>query len=64
MMEDGGFATAGAFACRPVHADMKQPELVTASQAELNDILARTKAVLPEQQYKLLEGILRTFAFF
>lgn len=50
-------------AYRPVHADMKQPELVTASQAELDDILARTKAVLPEQQYKLLEGILRTFAF-
>ncbi|HET9645290.1 MAG TPA: transposase [Burkholderiaceae bacterium] len=42
---------------------MKQPELVTASQVELDDILARTKGVLPEQQYKLLEGILRTFAF-
>jgi transposase len=42
---------------------MKQPELVTASQAELDDILTRTKAVLPEQQYKLLEGVLRTFAF-
>jgi rubredoxin len=42
---------------------MKQPELVTATQAELDDILAVTKAVLPEKQYQLLEGVFRTFAF-
>jgi len=48
---------------RPARVQMKQPELVTATQAELDAILALTKAVLPEQQYKLLEGVLRTFAF-
>ena len=26
-------------------------------QVELDEILARTKTVLPEQQYKLLEGV-------
>jgi hypothetical protein len=42
---------------------MKRPELVTATQAELDEILQRTKAVLPEHQYKVLEGVFRTFAF-
>ena len=42
---------------------MKESKLVTATQAELDEILERTRGVLPEQQYKLLEGILGTFAF-
>lgn len=41
---------------------MKESKLVTATQAQLDEILASTRGVLPEQQYKLLEGILRTFA--
>ena len=42
---------------------MKEPELVTASQAEFDEILHRAKPALSEQQYRLLEGVLGTFVF-
>jgi hypothetical protein len=42
---------------------MKHPELVTATQAELDEILALTKTTLPPQQYQLLEAVLRTFVY-
>ena len=42
---------------------MKEPELVTASQAELDEILHKAKPALSEQQYRLLEGVLGTFVF-
>lgn len=42
---------------------MKKPELVTASQAELDEILDKAKPALSEQQYRLLEGVLGTFVF-
>ncbi len=38
---------------------MKQrPELVNATQEELDEILALTKKTLPPKQYQLLEGVL------
>ena len=42
---------------------MKEPELVTATQQELDEILLRAKPALSEQQYRLLEGVLGTFVF-
>ena len=42
---------------------MKEPELVSATQAELDEILARAKPALSEQQYRLLEGVFGTFVF-
>lgn len=42
---------------------MKRPELVNATQAELDEILALTKTTLPAQQYELLERVLATFAY-
>jgi len=42
---------------------MKHPELVTPTQAELDEILALTKPALPPQQYQRLEAVLRTFAY-
>lgn len=42
---------------------MKEPELVTATQAELDEILEKAKPALSEQQYRLLEGVLGTFVF-
>ena len=42
---------------------MKEPELVTATQAELDEILDKAKPALSEQQYRLLEGVLGTFVF-
>ena len=41
---------------------MKPPELVTATQAELDQILALTKPTLPAKQYQLLVGVLGTFS--
>ena len=41
---------------------MKQPEIVNATQAELDEILALAKASFPQRQYQLLEGVLGTFA--
>jgi transposase len=40
---------------------MKRPELVTATQAQLDELLALAKASFPHQQYQLLEGVLGTF---
>ena len=42
---------------------MKEPELVTATQQELDEILLRAKPALSAQQYRLLEGVLTTFVF-
>ena len=42
---------------------MKPPEIVTATQAELDEILARTRAALSTQQYELLKGVLGTFVY-
>lgn len=42
---------------------MKEPELVTASQEELDEILLRARPALSEQQYRLLEGVLATFVY-
>jgi transposase len=42
---------------------MKEPELVTATQAELDEILALAKTTFPVRQYQLLEGVLGTFVY-
>ena len=42
---------------------MKAPELVSATQAELDEILALAKAAFPQPQYELLERVLATFAY-
>jgi transposase len=42
---------------------MKEPELVTATQEELDEILRRTRPALSDQQYRLLEGVLATFVY-
>ena len=42
---------------------MKEPEIVTATQAELDEILHNTRAHLSAQQYQLLEGVLSTFVY-
>ena len=42
---------------------MKPPELVSATQEELDEILALTKKTLPAKQYQLLEGVLGTFVY-
>ena len=42
---------------------MKPPELVSATQEELDEILALTKKTLPAKQYQLLEGVLTTFVY-
>ena len=42
---------------------MKEPELVTATQAELDEILQNTRAHLSAQQFQLLEGVLSTFVY-
>ena len=39
---------------------MKEPEFVTATQQELDEILLRAKPALLERQYRLLEGVLTT----
>ena len=41
---------------------MKEPELVTATQEELDEILLRARPALSDQQYRLLEGVLATNA--
>jgi len=40
---------------------MKEPELVTATQQELDELLALARTSFPDKQYKLLEGVLGTF---
>ena len=42
---------------------MKPPELVSATQEELDEILALTKKTLPTKQYELLAGVLGTFVY-
>ena len=42
---------------------MKRPEIVNATQAELDEILALAKTTFPLKQYKLLEGVLGTFVY-
>jgi len=42
---------------------MKEPELVTATQQELDEILALAKTSFPQRQYQLLEGVLATFVY-
>jgi transposase len=42
---------------------MKEPELVTATQHELDEILALAKTSFPQRQYQLLEGVLSTFVY-
>jgi hypothetical protein len=41
---------------------MKQPKLVSATQAELDELLALARAAsFPQEKYQLLEGVLGTF---
>lgn len=42
---------------------MKEPELVTATQQELDEILQHARPALSDQQYRLLEGVLTTFVY-
>jgi transposase len=42
---------------------MKEPELVTATEQELDEILALAKTSFPLRQYQLLEGVLNTFVY-
>ena len=42
---------------------MKEPELVSATQQELDEILALAKTSFPHKHYQLLEGVLGTFVF-
>lgn len=42
---------------------MKAPELVNASKAELDELLALAKASFPLQQFELLEGVFGTFVY-
>jgi transposase len=42
---------------------LKEPELVTATQEELDEILLRARPALSDQQYRLLEGVLATFVY-
>lgn len=41
----------------------REPELVTATKQELDDILARCRAALSPQQFLLLERVLESFVF-
>jgi hypothetical protein len=42
---------------------MNAPKLITATQAELDEILAAVKTALPDKQYRLLEAVLSTFVY-
>ena len=42
---------------------MKSPELINATQAELDELLALAKTTFPARQYQLLEGVLGTFVY-
>jgi hypothetical protein len=42
---------------------MKQPPVVTATQAQLDELLAKAKPTFSTQQYELLEGVLGTFVY-
>jgi transposase len=42
---------------------MKEPQLVSATREELDEILALAKTSFPRRHYELLEGVLGTFVF-
>ena len=42
---------------------MKPPEFVTATPAQLEELLALAEASFPPPQYQLLKGVLDTFAY-
>ena len=42
---------------------MKEPELVTATQEQLDELLTLAKTSFPSKQYELLEGVLGTFVY-
>ena len=42
---------------------MKEPQLVSATREELDEILALAKTSFPRKHYELLEGVLGTFVF-
>ena len=42
---------------------MPPPELINATQAELDELLALAKTTFPARQYQLLEGVLGTFVY-
>jgi transposase len=42
---------------------MKEPEIVCATQAQIEELLALAKTSFPAPQYKLLEGVLATFLY-
>jgi hypothetical protein len=42
---------------------MKPPELVNATQEELDELLKLAKATFPDTSYQLLEGVLTTFVY-
>jgi transposase len=42
---------------------MKEPEIVTATQEELDELLTLARTTFPSRQYELLEGVLSTFAY-
>jgi len=42
---------------------MKRPELINATQAELDELLALAKTTFPPGRYQLLEGVLGTFVY-
>ena len=42
---------------------MKRPELINATQAELDELLALAKTTFPPGRYELLEGVLGTFVY-
>jgi len=40
---------------------MKSPELINATEADLDELLALAKSTFPQEQYQLLEGVFGTF---
>jgi len=42
---------------------MKEPEIVSATQAEIDELLVLAKSSFPPKQYKLLQGVLATFLY-
>ena len=42
---------------------MKRPELVNATPAQLDELLAQAKTTFSPEQYELLEGVLGTFVY-
>ena len=42
---------------------MKRPEIVTATPAQIDELLARAKPSFPPEQYELLAQVLATFVY-